>query len=99
MSKKFKFEWSSQEMVGYLESQIQPILEACAEACNCPGMAHAYVSDRSSIDDFLMALSRNREGDPTREEAIIKISEILGVEIVGDELLTDLARTLAGLNG
>src|SRR5688572_19276478 len=97
-----QIEFAPQEQVGYLESHIDAILEAVAEVMGNPHIKGAWVSDMSSISDFLFCRNRGRDECAdgcvcsfADEEA--KLLELLGVPVARKDLLTDVARRLAGL--
>ncbi len=87
-----KIEFTSQEQIGYLSGYIKQILTALAEICSCPGMAEAYVSDKSALDHFLIILKKEEE-----PAAIEKLKDLLMIELDGTEQLVTIARRMAGL--
>lgn len=86
-----KIEWPSQEQIGYLDAYVKQILTALAEVCSCPGMAEAYVSDKSYLDHFLIVLKREEE-----PAAIEKLKDLLMIDLDGTESLVTIARRMAG---
>ena len=90
-----KIVWPEKPETEYLQAYIDQILEALSIICDCPGMADAYVSDQSALDHFFIVLSRTNG----KEEAVAiqELKEALMVELDGTELLTTIAKRMAGL--
>ena len=86
-------ELGSSDAIRSFGTQVQVILNAIATVTDEPGMAEAFVSDLSSIGDFICCLDGEDETEATAQ--LERLSSILGIEVLGDELLIDIAKKLA----
>jgi len=53
MKKKKKIKWASSVAIGALKPYVREVLASIAHRTGKPGIARAFVSDMSSVSDFL----------------------------------------------
>ena len=88
-----KIIWDKSSQIDYLRVYINQILNVLAEICSCPGMANAYVSDKSHLDHFLIVLCDNKK----KKIAIEELKQMLMVDVDGTEDLATIAKRMAGI--
>ena len=88
--KKKKIQLAPDDKAQYLETYVDQVLDAVGEALDDDGMKSAWISDESTIWDFVMY-----DDDKAEEERILaKISEILGVKVELTDYIVDIAKRL-----
>lgn len=82
---KMKIEMADTTVIESLEQYVDEILNVFAEVMRCPGIKNSFVSDRSSVWDFI---GLNEDND---EENLKTISSKLGIEVSEKDYIYELA--------
>lgn len=91
-----KIAWGSSEQIKGLRPYVDRVLAAIAQ--DQPHAANALVTDKSSVGDFyLVGMETHTAASISEEEYGVQISLLsqrLGVEVSGSDLIADVANRL-----